>query len=277
MRANLANFPGQRAVQACLTDKNGDWTTFYQTSNRGESSSVLPLGTHRQLFPGIHLSSETRLETVTFRTLAEREGIKAADYDMLVIDVQGAELLVLRGFDDLLKQFLGVYLEVNRGQVYEGCAQIEELDAYLGAFGFERRETMLNTRDQGDALYLRKGTFPPPPRDLATRRQDALWRLMDVRSFELEETGAEPFVVEFLQNGQLVAPGPKPRWYQVRRAGHDIMLEFISPLGRFALLLPEGNDVWRGRWLIGPAGEIVLRPRVQNRPKSSGPVAGALA
>src|SRR5207244_2324526 len=84
-RAHRPGSPGQHAVQACVTDKDGDLTTLYRTDNRSESSSVLPLGTHLKLFPTIHLTAETRLETTTFRSLAERERLKLADYDMLVI------------------------------------------------------------------------------------------------------------------------------------------------------------------------------------------------
>ena len=185
LQANLAAFPGQIALQACLTDKDGELTTFYRTNNHGESSSVLPLGTHQTLWPAIHVAGEMRLETTTFRTLAERQGLNLSEFDMLVIDVQGAELLVLKGFDKLLNHFRAIFLEVNRGQVYKGCPSVQELDGYLKGFGFKRRETMINSRDQGDALYLREGTYEAPPKDLVKRAEDTIWRLIDLRSFEV--------------------------------------------------------------------------------------------
>src|SRR5262249_4776389 len=128
LRANVASYPGHRAVQACLTDGDGQLTPFHRTNNRGESSSVLPMGTHRQHFEHIQVVEQTQLVTTTFRKLIERERLSLEAYDFLVLDVQGAELLVLKGFGELLQQFRGAYVEVNLEPLYQGCALLPEID-----------------------------------------------------------------------------------------------------------------------------------------------------
>ena len=45
--------------------------------------------------------------------------------------------------------------EINRDEVYENCAKVEEVDIFLGQFGFERVETDWAGYTWGDALYIK--------------------------------------------------------------------------------------------------------------------------
>jgi hypothetical protein len=78
-------------------------------------------------------------------------------FDFLNVDVQGAELFVLRGMGELINQFKWVYLEVNKAHLYVGCPLVEELDQYLANFGLVRVETMwAGNTNWGDALWVKK-------------------------------------------------------------------------------------------------------------------------
>ncbi len=69
-------------------------------------------------------------------------------------DIQGAELLALKGMGDLIKSFKWAYLEVNKKETYVGCADINDIDEYLFEYGFERIETGNWVADTWtDALY----------------------------------------------------------------------------------------------------------------------------
>ena len=46
------------------------------------------------------------------------------------MDVQGYELEVLKGATETLKHVDYVYCEVNRDEVYEGNAYVEEIDEF---------------------------------------------------------------------------------------------------------------------------------------------------
>jgi len=142
-----------RVLQALLTDRDGDTCTFHLASN-GQSSSMLEPALHRRYHPKITFTQEVALVSTTFRTLAAREGLDLALYDFLNLDIQGAELLALKGFGDLVRGFRAVYSEVNTGEVYRGCARLEELDAWLAGHGFRRVQTELTRYEWGDALYL---------------------------------------------------------------------------------------------------------------------------
>jgi hypothetical protein len=75
--------------------------------------------------------------------------------NILNIDIQGAELLALKGLGNLLENFNFIYTEVNEKEIYIKCALLSEIDEYVSTFGFERR--YLNTLNgYGNALYIKK-------------------------------------------------------------------------------------------------------------------------
>ncbi len=73
----------------------------------------------------------------------------------LNVDLQGAELLALKGMGDLLKHFDHAYIEVNERELYKGCPLVGEIDAFMAKAGFVRKETVMTKHFWGDALYQR--------------------------------------------------------------------------------------------------------------------------
>ena len=147
--------PGLNLVTcAVVSDRDGDEVTFNITNNT-QSSSILELGEHKDLFPGIrYVDSETRT-TSTIDTIMQNTNLDGR-VDFLSIDIQGAELLALRGAKETLKRTDALLLEVNESEVYEGCALVGEIDEYLSAYGIDRIETGLyKDHPWGDALYMR--------------------------------------------------------------------------------------------------------------------------
>ncbi len=49
--------------------------------------------------------------------------------------------MALKGMGNYLKQFSCALLEINKREVYQGCALVEEVDAYMAQNGFRRVET----------------------------------------------------------------------------------------------------------------------------------------
>jgi hypothetical protein len=79
-----------------------------------------------------------------------------------VIDVQGAELLVLQGMAELLDHFNWIRCETADFEVYKGCCEMKDLDAYLIPHGFNRVKAIRGAGVAGlgytyEALYERDG------------------------------------------------------------------------------------------------------------------------
>jgi FkbM family methyltransferase len=141
--------PRHRAIQAVITDVDGDEVDFFVTNNR-RSSSVLPMKLHRHEHPEILVTESTRLTTTTVDTLCRDHAI--AQPDLVVLDLQGAELLALRGATRAIGGATAVYAEVSTAEIYEGCAQLAEIDDCLR--NFMRVETVMTPHSWGEALYV---------------------------------------------------------------------------------------------------------------------------
>jgi len=76
-------------------------------------------------------------------------------YNFLNMDVQGYELEVLKGGKRTLEKIQYVYTEVNRDEVYENCAMIEEIDEFLSQFNFKRVKESWKG-EWGDAFYVKE-------------------------------------------------------------------------------------------------------------------------
>jgi viroplasmin and RNaseH domain-containing protein len=63
---------------------------------------------------------------------------------------------VYKTWSETLKHVDYVYCEVNRDEVYENNAYIEELDEFLSEYEMDRVETDWSGGIWGDALYVRK-------------------------------------------------------------------------------------------------------------------------
>lgn len=137
-----------------ISDTDGSEVDFHVTNN-GESSSILELGIHKDRHPEVWVSDTIQVKTKRMDTLMAEKGISIDQYNFLNLDVQGAELLVLRGFGKAAGKFDLVYTEVNSNYLYKGCALIGEIDEYLATFGFRRTETEMTRNEWGDALYTR--------------------------------------------------------------------------------------------------------------------------
>ena len=151
----LKKYPGQKAFNVLISDKEGDEVEF-KVANNFQSSSILDLGTHKDHHPGISVHHVLKLKTHRLDKYFDENNISIAGYNFLNIDLQGAELLALRGLGSKLDGFDYIYTEINVGEVYVGCETLYQLDKFLSAQGFHRVELKLTKWQWGDAFYVRK-------------------------------------------------------------------------------------------------------------------------
>ncbi len=147
---------GHRAIQAVISDRDDTETTFFVTSNDGKSSSLLPMKIHIQEHPDVVVTGRTRLRTTAVDTLCARYGID--NVDLITMDLQGAELLAIRGAARILESVRYVYTEVNVAELYTGCPMLDDIDAHLPKF--VRREMAMTPHGWGDAFYIRADLAP---------------------------------------------------------------------------------------------------------------------
>lgn len=137
--ANIRDYPNQQAIQALVTDVDGKMYDFHIANNDGQSSSILELQEHRDVWPEIHYTATLNLESATLPTLLAEYGIDAADYQALILDTQGSELLILHGALQLLTAFRFIKVEASDFEAYKGCCQVHDIAGLLKPLGFEER------------------------------------------------------------------------------------------------------------------------------------------
>lgn len=124
-------------------------------NNRGQSSSLLPLGTHSIYHPEVTYVKDLPIKLIRLDEFFELTGRDIKDYNFLNVDVQGTELNVLRSLGEKISQLDYIYTEVNEEALYVGCSNIVEIDFYLARFGFVRAITKMTKAHWGDALYTK--------------------------------------------------------------------------------------------------------------------------
>lgn len=157
LNANISKYPGQGAYNHCVGDYDGE-TVLHISNNGSQSSSVLELGTHKTAHPEVYYVKDVLVKINRIDSLFPW-GIDGSlsGLDFLNIDLQGYELQALKGMGKILEYFKYAYLEVNKEELYKGCALIGEIDAYMKSFGFKRVETKwAGNTGWGDALYIKR-------------------------------------------------------------------------------------------------------------------------
>ena len=149
---------GKRGIpnvyQSVISDKDDETVSFMRTNN-DQSSSILEFGTHAKHHAWCVEVGRIQMKTITIDTFMKRASIKNPSfYNFWNFDIQGAELLALKGAEESIKGVKALYLEVNSEEVYKSCPLIGEIDDYLKIRGFKRVHTVMTNEGWGDALYV---------------------------------------------------------------------------------------------------------------------------
>ena len=156
LKNNISLYKNAIAFNECVSDVDGQVVEFKITNNNGESSSMLELGRHKEFYPQVCVIERISCVTKRIDTIILENKIDMSEYDFLTMDLQGAELLALKGMTDNLHKVNFVYLEVNKDELYTNCARVEQLDAFLLEYKFKRLQTYWTGNNWGDAYYGRE-------------------------------------------------------------------------------------------------------------------------
>ena len=125
-------------------------------SNKGQSSSLLELGTHKLHHPKVHYIKDQEVKLMRMDDFLQQHNLDIQKFNFLNIDVQGVELNVIKSFGYLINKLDYIYTEVNEEHLYQECCLIGDIDAYLKAFVFVRVATHMTQYKWGDAFYVKK-------------------------------------------------------------------------------------------------------------------------
>jgi len=170
MKKNYEKYSAKniKIFELALSDKNGT-AEFHVSSGHpddqpktdkwdygNKSSSLLPPKEHKKILKWVKFNQDIKVRTRRLDSFCKDESIKAIDFAF--IDVQGAELMVLKGAGDILKNIGMVWMEVEAIELYSGQPLKNDVEKFMLGNGFVKiNDTVDNI--SGDQLYVNKRLY----------------------------------------------------------------------------------------------------------------------
>jgi FkbM family methyltransferase len=145
-----------RVFPYAVSDSDGT-ARFNVASNDGESSSLLPLGSHREHFPEVSMQTHIEVPTRRLDTVLAEHGLRPPD--LMIVDVQGAEYLVLQSLSPAVLDALRLlYTEVSLEPVYQGARLLSDVEALLAPRFVNVGYASINAQVpvHGNAVFVRR-------------------------------------------------------------------------------------------------------------------------
>lgn len=134
---------------AVLSDTNGKIVDFYEDSNNPGGNSYYKETTGA--FTDKH--KQKRLTTTLNQLVFQNKWDLP---DLIKIDVQGAELDILKGADQVLKKCKDIIIEAQHVNYNEGAPKFNEVKSYLETIGFELKSEIVRHDVDADYHFTRK-------------------------------------------------------------------------------------------------------------------------
>jgi FkbM family methyltransferase len=132
LQSEASKYSGWIAINAALGDKEST-LIMHVASNDAQSSSLLKPKDHLEYYPTVSFeaSQETKVIRLDSLQIPNKRRV------FLKLDLQGYELIALRGAKELLKDVYAIELEMTTIQMYQGQSTFLEVASHLSEYGFE--------------------------------------------------------------------------------------------------------------------------------------------
>lgn len=156
LRTKYVTYENVEVLEYAASDKSGEIVTFYPL-NYGSSSLLKPnLDSLREIFADFKEMEAIKVQTMKLDDITS----SSVDQIMLIIDVQGAELQVLKGATSALRKTLLIKVEVSTVAYYAGQSYQSQIEQFLKAHDFVKiSQRISKTMGQGDAIFVKKEDF----------------------------------------------------------------------------------------------------------------------
>jgi len=152
-----------KAFQLALSNTNGV-ANFFISSGRPEgtedsdwnfgnkSSSLYPPEPSYKQNYWLKFENKIEVKTQTITSFCKEQLIQKIDF--IHMDVQGAELNVLKGAEDKLYSINAIWLEVENVSMYQGQPLRKDIEKFMKQSGFIKVVDTAVYADAGDQLYI---------------------------------------------------------------------------------------------------------------------------
>jgi len=140
-------------LNCLVSDKIDKEYTFNIFNNEGLSSSIYEPNPSQWQWPSVVKTGEIKLRSTTIETILKEQKWDDLTYD-LVLDVQGAEVDVLKGFNvNNFKNIERITTEISTEEFYKNGVLFNDLNAFITNIGF--KITAAPSSNHCDVIYER--------------------------------------------------------------------------------------------------------------------------
>ena len=159
LKERLHLYPTQKAFCTMLGDADNVKKNFYVSNCDGGLSSIFDFSKetlNKIYWPGnkYKVTKKLNLKMSKLDTILKENNVSAADYDHWIVDLQGGELVALKGAEESLKSCKSIYTEISKLKFYEGGVLWNELSAWLKERNFYPTEEPTN--DHANVLFIKR-------------------------------------------------------------------------------------------------------------------------
>ena len=155
VRARVLGLPNVTVIEAALADNVSSVVSLFGFCKTGAphgSSSLLEPEDHLLLAPEVRFGEQIEVPAMTLD--AWHASIGKPRIDLLWLDLQGAELRVLRHGALCLAATHVLHVEVSHRPLYRDGATFQEMQAFLTSHGFRLAKARVPVRT-GNAIFVR--------------------------------------------------------------------------------------------------------------------------
>jgi FkbM family methyltransferase len=167
---NIAKYKSSNIIpiQIALSDRKGE-AEFYVSSGRpdhiaedidwdfgNKSSSLLEPNKTIEVHPWLKFKKKVTVNTDTLENFMFENSISLIDF--IHMDVQGAELMVLKGAGQSISKIKMIWLEVENVELYKNQPLASDVESFLKQNGFIKIKDTVN-KIAGDQLWVNYSYF----------------------------------------------------------------------------------------------------------------------
>lgn len=153
--SNTAHLTNIKCSMVALNDFDGKAEMYVSSGDSDASSSLLKPLKHLEDHPDVLFNHAIQVNCLTLDSWALQHNIEKID--LLWLDMQGAELKMLKASEKIFPKVTVVHSEVSMRETYEGVEHYESYKAFMLKHGFKVvKEAIPKGFDMGNVLFVKK-------------------------------------------------------------------------------------------------------------------------
>ena len=159
LKMNIKKHYNQRAICALLGEKIKSKVPFYVSNNDGACSSIFKFSDgviNQKLWSDRNFFTKNiiYLNMMTLDEIIKKNKINIKNYDYWIMDIQGAELLALKGAKESLSFCKSIQIEISKKNYYQNGAKWLDIKNFLELNKFTLIKEPLY--DHTEVLFIKK-------------------------------------------------------------------------------------------------------------------------